>query len=1348
MSWNYFKRRDCPVCNGTRKDCRQNSKTGLIHCRDVEAEPKNYIFRGYDSLGFGMWADKVEVEAWTEEKRREWEEQRQRERELEKARLNRLLSDFERDRTIRVILKQLSLNPEHRTKLQLRGMSDEQIESGMYRSVERWQKLEYRVDDRLAGVSRGGKGLNVPDSGIICPIPNHQGELVGWQVRFDEPGDLPKYLWASCEKKRRQNGPSVHLKNGELPLAFFAPLNAPHKVVSQWLGQANGQVLIPVALTEGVAFKPSLTAQRLGIHTIGASGGHFASSPQTLKTYLESIRRQEAEGRGQKLEDYSASSDLELLNRSSVGILNPCSMRSNQGTEDSIPSASCPLPSAFSIQPILFADAGCLVNANILQVYANTVEKLKELGYETKIAWWGQVDKQDGDIDEINDATLASIRLLSYSEFLTLVKKTQRDRQIEAVQQGLQSLSHEPNLRLNTRYLPDLTPTIPLQGIVALKSPKGSGKSVQIKNIIASARNQGMKVISLTPRRALGREQSLKWDIEWGGDTEITGLHRLTLWENLSTLGICWDSLGHLIERDWSQTLVIVDEAELALVHLLLSSTCKEKRPLILRVWETKLRECLANGGMLLIADADLTDLSIDYFRALVPDAPLFLVTNQYQGRETRWQIDFQTGKKDTAIARLIVDLATPIIDTGGERQRRIVIPTDSQDQAEALERFIRERYPHLLTVRIDSTTTETDKGRGFVERPNERILEIQPDVLIYTPSMGAGVSIDVQWFDGMYAFFNGVIEPSQCRQMLGRVRANIPRTIWCRSRGQIEGNTAFLPEDIKSHLFTFHRETSILIDVARALAPNDPTDWQIRQAYDSIWNRETRAWDNPHVDLYCNLTARKNYGLSHLASELRRQLLGEEHLLIDSEGGERTEEGLRVAEIKKQLPIEDAQAIALAVDIPLDLALMLKQKPNLTEQQRHQITKALLKAELPGVELTPEFIYKAVTQDGRKWLNAHKLLWYCQHPQQVKVMDRKAWLDHLWQFSHGVVYLPDIRTYSLQVQVLQNIGFFQVIDLDCPEREYCGEGEAIQEMLRLARKFSRTLYTAFNLRVTKKTKPIQFINHLLKRVGLHLKFHRQIAKGQRFYRIDLDKLNDPHRQAVLDSLSQKWGQLGSESDCWESQQTPVDINNTGSCCDTQESQQPLVNINNTGSCCDYPATANLSELPEKKLVKVSSKSSDSLASQQPLVNINNTRTCCDSLAIANLSELPEKKSVQVISKSDSLASQQTPVDINNTATCCDSPVKYHRATNQSNFPELLIPREYREGVLEMNNWLTEAASQDARTLQDFLVIAIEYLKLVPQAKTWLWKTMNAWVKEAIAARFPEYYQLLSWEVN
>lgn len=68
-----------------------------------------------------------------------------------------------------------------------------------------------------------------------------------------------------------------------------------------------------------------------------------------------------------------------------------------------------------------------------------------------------------------------------------------------------------------------------------------------------------------------------------------------------------------------------------------------------------------------------------------MPETPVFVVANEYQSPETQWQVDFYTGKKDAAIARLIADLATPVLDGAGERQRRIAIPTDSQGQAEAL---------------------------------------------------------------------------------------------------------------------------------------------------------------------------------------------------------------------------------------------------------------------------------------------------------------------------------------------------------------------------------------------------------------------------------------------------------------------------------------------------------------------------------------------------------------------------------------------------------------------------------------------------------------------------------------
>jgi hypothetical protein len=110
----------------------------------------------------------------------------------------------------------------------------------------------------------------------LFPIPVSTDNLLNLTV-------LPKYLWASPEKSHRKNEPSVHLKNGELPLAFFNPVGQPHKLISRWF---KGQNIIPVALTEGVAFKSAITAQRLGIFTLGASGGHFASSPECLKAYL------------------------------------------------------------------------------------------------------------------------------------------------------------------------------------------------------------------------------------------------------------------------------------------------------------------------------------------------------------------------------------------------------------------------------------------------------------------------------------------------------------------------------------------------------------------------------------------------------------------------------------------------------------------------------------------------------------------------------------------------------------------------------------------------------------------------------------------------------------------------------------------------------------------------------------------------------------------------------------------------------------------------------------------------------------------------------------------------------
>ncbi len=1090
-NWKRFNHRDCPVCNGLRNDCRQNLQTQLIHCRHPEADPPDYIFRGFDSIGFGMWANKKDTEDWKQEQSRELREQRQRERERrrerEQAYRNFLLSDSERDLVIRNILSQLELSAEHHQHLQERGISEEQITAGMYRSVQPYQKLKCQVDTRLAGVHESGTRLNITANGILCPIPNEQGQFLGWQIRFDDAtrGNLPKYLWASSKSQSEKNNVSVHLKCGELPLAFHkTSADTVHPVVLKCL--KNNRKLLPVALTEGVSFKPAITAQRLGLHTIGASGGNFASSPKTLEAYLKHIQN------------------------------------NHQGRK---------------IVPILFADAGCLYNPSVLKVYDNTFRKLKELGFQLKVAWWKQSDKYIGDIDEITNDTLSFLELLSYQDFVDLAKKNQYFRELQELQSNLQNLTYQPNVHLNTRYLPDLSDLALQKGLVALKSPKGTGKSVQIKKIIKYAKSLRMNVISITPRRALGTEQSLKWEINWIGDSQVPNVHPITVLENLETIGLCWDSLWKLAERDWSHTIIIIDEVETALSHLMMGSTCKDKRPAILKVLDNKLKECLANKGMVLIADADLTNPSLQYFQAFVPFVPTYLITNDYQGQELQYEINFHTGRKDYLVTKLIADLAIPVTFSNSEgeitqRQKRLVIPVDSKDDGIALKKLIQEKYPTLSIVEVNSITTETDEGREFVEHPNEKIAELMPDVLIYTPSMGIGVSIDLSYFDRMYAFFTGVLQPNECRQMLGRVRETIPRSIWCRTQGHLDGFVSFSPQETQSRLLTISKESSILCDVVSTIISDDASDLEKLQAYNKIFNIETGTWHNHHIDLYSQLKSRKDFGLYYLAVELRRQLALEGHSLTDYHNSQKTEEGRLVDEQKKSLARVEAEAIAKAQEISLEDALLLKQKVNTTQEQRHQITKAFVHAELPGIDLTSDFLYKAVTKDRRKWLNQQKLFWCCQNYEITKILDKKEWLYQLGKFADSVTYLPDVKTYIVQVKLLKDLGILDLIDLNNPEKDYSSNDIEIKRILLRAKKRRKLLRYCFNLKITEKTKVIQFINHLLKRIGLHLKFHHQSpkgAKGVRFYRLDIDKIQDSDRLAVLQALTTKWSHLDSE---------------------------------------------------------------------------------------------------------------------------------------------------------------------------------------------------------------------------
>jgi hypothetical protein len=1124
----------CIHCGDTKGNCRTHKTREMQLCVSLAGSKKGEKSQGYVIIGddsTGRWSQLLpdNGEEYSSEKIRElrldWQRQ---EEQAKRDRLAGEMPAIERDRYYRDILAQLSLCCEDKADLVRRGFTDDQIVKSGFKSVERWQKLNGIYPGNLPGINNRGDGLITHTPGYVCPIIDADGLIIGLQVRKRVllDGDKQRYYFLSKDS-------SIRLDD-QIPLAVFYPSHQMDK---------------RLGLVEGVGAKPFLTCERLGIPVIGAAGGNWATSEKHLKQALIKL---------------------------GVG----------EGDEVTI-----------------FADAGSVRNKDVINQYKRTEYLLKSWGHAVVFAWWNQVDKTFGDIDELKPERSNEIRFISTAEFKALCvkwgglipsgtgfnpKPIDFWEQVAEAQHKLHTLSYPADLVCNPerKYLPNLVGRIPTSGIVLLKSPKGSGKSHQIKeikqhccghyeekitypevpelqseqlNLIAANQQPlpllkpivekvwnpglGMKFVSINARIALGREQAIRWEFTYIEDADTNAgkeefgaeLTTETIIENISEIGLCVDSLAKLKYRDWSNTLIVIDEIELVLNHISTSSTCRDKRSEILQIIQDKIKEALDNGGLLIGADADITDVTANYLKAIAPNHPAFIVNHDFKGDP--WEISFYTDRRDPILSQIDEHLADPECEP-------IAVAIDNQKEAEALDMVLKRKYPYLENqvgglIRIDSRITQQDFGKDFVKKPNESINKYLPKILIYTPSLGVGCSIDVKYFQQVYGLFFANVEPSQARQMLARVRESVPRTVWAKVRaGNAENEaTSYLPADIKKRMFSKNETAMVPLEMALAKAMaevkasgiDDPEDKDVLPVLIETLQKmqgKDGSWNNPHIDLYCNQQARRDFALSQFAVQLRQECIDEGHNLTDADGEETTNAGELIREGKKEIKRRDSNLTANAEDIPFKDAQELKRKAARTIEEEHKISKAFLKHDLPELELNADFIYKAVHEDNGRWLSQAKLFWLLNNPDALASKDEKHWKSKLAQFSKGVTCLWDVKADTPKVEAILKSGLFDWIDLDNLDAEYCSNSPEGQEFLTKCLANKKALRNALGITVKPDSHPIAIADKLLDRLGLALVYHRQ-ARGEtgrvKYYKLNEELASDGDRQAVFNALNLKW---------------------------------------------------------------------------------------------------------------------------------------------------------------------------------------------------------------------------------
>lgn len=499
---------------------------------------------------------------------------------------------------------------------------------------------------------------------------------------------------------------------------------------------------------------------------------------------------------------------------------------------------------------------------------------------------------------------------------------------------------YKPNVRFNSRYLSDAIKKLPASGVVGLLSDLGTGKTYLLE----------------------------KWRDDHPTESFLNNGHRVNLLKNLAerlktkmysavnagdlgkeqALSITIDSLYKMAGNLQVYGCLFVDEAAQYVTHLLHSKTCKSFRAEILETLEYLVR----NSKLVVLADAHLDDVTIEFFMAMRPEGEKpFIIQNDWKsgGRTVYWY----EGSNSSA---LVANIHAVLLDGA-----KVIVVADSKRFVKKLERSLMDS-PDFSRVDIVGNT------EGDLEPEADRRLRIWAlhsensgseenvalirditnsvklfDVVITSPTLGTGVDIcggkGEYHFDVIFGAFHAVSQPAtECTQQLWRYRPNVPMHIWAAPRppfGYKESN----PRRIKEQILQKNEMTAFLIRIDRETGKRGAEkDWAL--------------------DTYCQIEARRNRSINNLRQDLRSLLQEMGNTIIPMGDEADLAAKARMKAAGEAINLAHCLAVASAADIDRRTYESRQRQDYLSLEESLECEKFRI-GDTYGMEVTPELVEK-----------------------------------------------------------------------------------------------------------------------------------------------------------------------------------------------------------------------------------------------------------------------------------------------------------------------------------------------------------------------------------------------------
>ncbi len=348
-------------------------------------------------------------------------------------------------------------------------------------------------------------------------------------------------------------------------------------------------------------------------------------------------------------------------------------------------------------------------------------------------------------------------------------------------------------------------------------------------------------------------------------------------------------------------------------------------------------------------------------------------------------------------------------------------------------------------------------------------------DIVISSPTIETGISINCIHFTSVWGIFQGVQTPDSCRQALSRIRDSVPRYVWARGTGfnRIAGGST----SAKSILFSQHKTTQAHVDLLRKADFNDEIDTEFHY---------------PSLLTWAKKAAVVNLGMKNYQTSIFQGLQEEGHFIIDVANDQEKAE-ITKTEIKENKKVEyqaHCEAVANIESPTLDELKDLKEKQCKTEVERLKFEKGSIE-ELYKIPVTPELVKK----NDDKWHPKLRLHYYLSEGAMY-LSDRDTnIMRKMLEVGEGSIFKPDLNNSLLGVK----IATLKILDFNkfFEKREFSGNDSDVQEIANKCKKDAFNIKSILGITINQKDSPMAILQQLAGLIGYRFPFLRQERNGE-----------------------------------------------------------------------------------------------------------------------------------------------------------------------------------------------------------------------------------------------------------